>query len=141
MHPRVLAAAVLTLPLLAACSAGPRDLADRATAQLEEQVPSVVQALQLDTTGGTHQAVSRDPGLLGRTVVYDSRATCSTGSPASCGGVLEEWPSGVAAERRAKTLRQQGDRVVVHGRLLVQLSSQLDASAGEQYRAALDGLS
>jgi hypothetical protein len=122
---------------LTACSAGPRDAMQTAEAQLEQAVPSVVQALALDTRDDSHQAVSRDPGLIARSVVYDKRTRCTTGEPVSCGALLEEWPSHLDAEHRAQALRSQGMQVVVSGRLVAQLSPQLDAAARQQYATAL----
>ena len=57
--------------------------------------------------------------------------------PASCGGVLEGWPSTAAAQKRAEDLRTQGERAVVAGRLVLHLSGQLDDRAVAQYRAAM----
>ncbi|KQX66291.1 hypothetical protein ASD06_08045 [Angustibacter sp. Root456] len=122
---------------LTACSSGPRDAMQTAEAQLKDTVPSVVQALALDTRDDSHQEVSRDPGLIARSVIYDRRTRCTTGEPVSCGALLEEWPSHLAAEKRADALRAQGMKVVVADRLVAQLSPQLDAGAQQQYAAAL----
>ncbi|MGN6300203.1 MAG: hypothetical protein ACTHN8_03825 [Angustibacter sp.] len=122
---------------LTACSAGPRDAMQTAEAHLKQAVPSVVQALALDTRDDSHQEVSRDPGLLARSVVYDKRARCTTGEPVSCGALLEEWPSEQDAQKRAQALRAQGRSVVVAGPLVAQLSPQLDAGARQQYATAL----
>lgn len=108
-----------------------------AEAHLKQAVPSVVQALALDTRDDSHQEVSRDPGLLARSVVYDKRARCTTGEPVSCGALLEEWPSEQDAQKRAQALRAQGRSVVVAGPLVAQLSPQLDAGARQQYATAL----
>jgi hypothetical protein len=128
----LMAAAALT-----ACSAGPRDVMQTAEAQLEHGVPSVVQALALDTRDDSHQEMSRDPGLIARSVVYDKRARCTTGEPVSCGALLEEWPSELDAQHRAAALRADGLQVVVSGRLVAQLSPQLDPAAQKQYATAL----
>lgn len=123
---------------LTACSAGPRDAMDAATSRLEHRVGAVSQALPLDTTRPFHQAAGRDPGLLAASVVYDKRVKCAPGGdPSSCGALLEEWPSGRAAQKHAEALKGQGSDAFSVGDMVVQLSSQLGAQARKQYETAL----
>ncbi len=137
MRTREALAVLLVLPVLSACSAGRQDRGEEVTQALKERVPDMVQVIELDTTGATHEAVGRDEGVLSRSLVYDSRVSCSGTDPASCGGVLEEWPSTTAAQKRADDLRAQGERAVVAGRMVLHLSGQLDDRAVAQYRAAM----
>jgi hypothetical protein len=131
---------VLAVGALTACSSGPRDAMDVATSQLEHRVDAVSQALPLDTTGAFHQAAGRDAGLLSASVVYDKRVQCAPGGePSSCGAVLEEWPSALAAKKRAEALKGQGVNAFSVGEMVVQLSDALDATAQQQYTQALQG--
>lgn len=138
----LVAVATSPAPPPAASSASAQD----AALAIKAKVGSATKVVALtETTDGNH-LLGRPNGYSAASVIYDSGARCQGGPGASCGAMVEQWPTQADAQARsdyiqsvlksAPVLGTEYD--TVRGGLLLRVTGILPPSVAAGYKTAFE---
>lgn len=120
--------------------------AQGAALAIKAKVGSATKVVALtETTDGNH-LLGRPNGYSAASVIYDSGATCPGSPGASCGAMVEQWPTQADAQARSAYIQSILKRMpalgteydTVKGGLLLRVTGILPPSVAAGYKTAFE---